>query len=185
VQDVALVVVRLLGKRILLDDAQVRQDFAHMRRFRRRQRQIVGAGRIGIFAEGAAGRIAIRLRAVDHQHIGLPSLFSFHAAVRPATPEPRMATSVWITSMAAARAAVAQIVAFVAARIMHGRRDLLPAQNAGAAACGPAGSASPQQKGTAQHQRITRRQSCSNSCTSDWVFRRFGAIGRAACRAGR
>jgi predicted dienelactone hydrolase len=30
VQDVALVVVRLLGKRILLDDAQVRQYFAHM-----------------------------------------------------------------------------------------------------------------------------------------------------------
>jgi hypothetical protein len=41
VQDVALVVIRLFRHRIALDDAQVEQDFAHMRRFGRRQRQIV------------------------------------------------------------------------------------------------------------------------------------------------
>ncbi|MNT51924.1 hypothetical protein D3C72_1889160 [compost metagenome] len=43
-----------------------------MRRFGRRQRQVVATGRISEVAEMAAGRVAVGLRAVDHEEILVP-----------------------------------------------------------------------------------------------------------------
>ena len=74
VQDVALVVVRLFRLRVALDNPQVEQDLAHMGRFGRRQRQVMATGRIGQVAEMATGRVAIRLRTIDHQEILVPQL---------------------------------------------------------------------------------------------------------------
>lgn len=48
------------------------QDLAHVHRLGRRQRQVVRAGRKRELAEVPARRIAVRLGAIDHQHVLVP-----------------------------------------------------------------------------------------------------------------
>ena len=194
VQNIALVVSRLFRLRVALDNPQVEQDLAHMGRFGRRQRQIMATGRIGQLAEPPAGRVAIRLRTVDHEEILVPQLVQ--------APRRRQAGDAGAKdgdirgdgcrgrrqrrALAQQRA---QIVSLAAARIQHLGRDFLPAQVGGDAADAGGGrrraTGGPQHEGAALHQRITRFQSCSNSCTSDWVLRRFGAIGSGCMSGGK
>ena len=194
VQDVALVVIWLFRLRIALDNPQVEQDLSHMGRFGRRQRQVMATGRIGQVAEVAAGRVAIRLRAIDHEKIPVPQLVQ--------TPGGRQARDAGAEDGHVGRQGacrrrqrralaqqLAQIMPLAAARIQHLGRDFLPAQIRGDAADAGGrrrGAASgPQHEGAALHQRITRFQSCSNSCTSDWVFKRFGAMGSGCMSGGK
>lgn len=84
------------------------------------------------------------------------------------------------------RAAVAQIVALLAADVVDGRIDLLPTRvGGGAGERRQAGRPAPGQERTAVHQRITRRQSSSNTRTSDCVFSRFGGISMRCISGGK
>ena len=186
VQHVAFVVVWLLGERVALDDAEVRQDLAHMHRFGRRQRQVVAAGRIRQLAEMASRRVPVWLRPVDHQRVAVPFPVQLPRR-RQAGDAGAEDHHIGLDGAARRRqlAAVAQVVAFGAARIIHRWPDLLPALEAGPAGQRQPAGAGQRQERTPVHQRITRRQSCSNSRTSDCVLRRFGAMSMRCMSGGK
>ena len=70
----AFVVCRAQRKRIALDHAKVGQHLAHVRRFHRRQRQIMRPRGEALRAERTARGIAIALRSLDDNHVA-PAAF--------------------------------------------------------------------------------------------------------------
>jgi hypothetical protein len=105
-----------------------------MRRFRRRQRQVVRAGRISYSPNAPPAALPYGCGPSIISTSLLPSFFSFHAAVRPATPEPRIAISVWITCDGGGSAGGRAGSGLRRGRRNARRRNLLPALEGQAAA---------------------------------------------------
>ena len=190
VDEAAFIEGRLRAERVGLDDAEVEQHLAHVRRFERRQRQVVRSGGKAQLAVAAAGRVALRFRPRHHQHVGDAVLGEL-----PGSGEARDAGAgdqhlgVERFGRFRQRVMVAQPVALVASGIHGVRLDALFVPEEAGAARGQ--RASRQNEFPAPHQRISlvtgspgaslRRSSApAPGCSGDSARRRA-----AACPPGR